>query len=139
MPKIVRAEFLHYRNPTKNSDKVFNIFLIENGVESFDCISEYGRRGNSPIRVVICANKLRTLAERDFARKLNAKRNHRQTPYDDNPDGSRDSQLAREFEEAPVLVRHNGIESPMKDTRQEVVERKPAGIINREQFDSLEI
>jgi hypothetical protein len=137
--KIVRAEFLHYRNPVKNSDKIFNIFLIVDGEDSFDCISEYGRRGSSLIRVTICSNRSRITAEREFNRKLTAKRNHRETSYDDNPAGSRDSQLVREFENAADPSRSKVTDFPGTESADTKIKPKPIGLLNQEQFDSLEL
>ncbi|MGD9630585.1 MAG: hypothetical protein AB7V18_15200 [Pyrinomonadaceae bacterium] len=139
--KIVRAEFLHYRNLAKNSDKIYNIFLIQNGEDDdFDCISEHGRRGSSLVRVIVSANTVRAKAERDLQRKLTAKRNHRVTPYETNPAGSRDSRLAREIE----FFTSTPSEVEMAESRDAKVgeprtRAKPAGMLNSGQFDSLEL
>lgn len=137
---IVRAEFLHYRNPAKNSDKIYNIFLIQNGEDDdFDCISEHGRRGNSLVRVIVSSHRIRTTAERDFQRKLTAKRNHRATPYETNPAGSRDSRLAREIEIFTSSPREVEIaESRDAKADEARIRAKPAGMLNSGQFDSLE-
>lgn len=42
--RIIDAEYLHYCNPSRNSDKVFNIFLVEEDDGGHSSISEYGRR-----------------------------------------------------------------------------------------------
>lgn len=138
--KIVRAEFLHYRNLAKNSDKIYNIFLIQNGEDDdFDCISEHGRRGSSLVRVIISANTFRTIAERNFQQKLTAKRNHRATPYETNPAGSRDSRIAREIEIFTSTPRKVEIlESRDANVDGPQTRARPAGMLNRGQFDSLE-
>ncbi len=139
--KIVRAEFLHYRNLAKNSDKIYNLFLIQNGEDDdFDCISEHGRRGSSLVRVIVSANTVRTIAERHFQQKLTAKRNHRATPYETNPAGSRDSRLAREIEIFTSRPREIEIAESRDAKDDEVrIRAKPAGMLNSGQFDSLEL
>lgn len=159
MPQIVRAEFLKYYNPSRNSDKVFNVFLIENEDGSFSCISEYGRRGNKLVRDPLCTRASREAAESKFRQKLLAKRNHRETPYSDDLFGRSISGIAEEFE-FKQTANNNGNPSninqllPVADTtrqKQNVIKfpekkidnkrQKPktSGIFNQEQFDSLEI
>ena len=69
MPRIVRAEFLSYYNSRRNSDKLFNVFVIEDDDGTFRAVSEYGRRGTNLVRDTLC-----TRATRDFA-KANCGRN----------------------------------------------------------------
>ena len=77
MPRIVRAEFLSYTNARRNSDKLFNVFVIEDDDGTHRCVSEYGRRGNNLVRDTLCTNAARQYAENKLRQKLNAKRNHR--------------------------------------------------------------
>ena len=98
MPQIVRAEYLKYYNPSRNSDKVFNVFLIEDEDGTFSCISEYGRRGNKLVRDPLCTKASREVAESKLRQKLLAKRNHRETPYSDDPFGRSISGIAEEYE-----------------------------------------
>ena len=140
--QIVEAEFLRYSNPTRNSDKVFNIFLVEEDDGSYSCISEYGRRGSSLVRVVICSNKSRPVAEIAFRKKLDAKRNHRETPYWDSPDGSGQSPYAKELSARPVPASTTptpAIAEPVQ-TQKQAVDRtmRVNGILNQGQIDSLE-
>lgn len=140
--RIVEAEYLHYSNPVRNSDKVFNIFLVEEGDGSYSCISEYGRRGSSLVRVVICSDKSRSGAERAFRKKLEAKRNHRETPYWESPDGSGQSPYAQEL--SARSVRASAISTPTiadpAQTQKQAVDRtvRASGILNQGQIDSLE-
>ena len=76
MPQIVRAEFLSYYNSRKNSDKVFNIFLVEDDDGSCRCVSEHGRRGSKLVRIALNSNATRATAESNLRQKLLAKRNH---------------------------------------------------------------
>jgi hypothetical protein len=141
--RIIDAEYLHHCNPAKNSDKVFNIFLVEEDDGRHSCISEHGRRGTSLVRVVVCSNKSLPVAERAFRQKLGAKRNHRETPYWDSPDGASQSPLASEYSSRknpmnrispPIVVDSLGEEKPAADRRS-----KMNGILNQAQIDSLEI
>lgn len=141
--RIIDAEYLHYRNPSRNSDKVFNIFLVEEDDGSYSCISEHGRRGTSLVRVVVCSNKSLPVAERAFRQKLEAKRNHRETPYWDSPEGADQSPFANEFSSrqnfpnrtsSPTVAGALEKEKPAADRRS-----KMNGILNQGQIDSLEI
>ena len=141
--RIIDAEYLHYCNPARNSDKVFNIFLVEEDDGSHSCISEHGRRGTSLVRVVVCSNKSLPIAERAFRQKLEAKRNHRETPYWNSPEGADQSPFARECRAAQNSANHTSQpivagalekEKPAADRRS-----KMNGILNQGQIDSLEI
>lgn len=163
MPRIVRAEFLSYYNARRNSDKLFNVFLIEDDDGTYRCVSEYGRRGNNLVRDTLCAKATRQFAESKLRQKLSAKRNHRDTPYTDEPFGSNYSQIAREYnysnqaalsgnaidssptgrqnemtETAPT-GKTNVVAFPVEKKENQRIEPKPAGIFNQGQFDSLEI
>jgi len=141
--RIVEAEFLHYSNPTRNSDKVFNIFLVEEDDGSYSCISEYGRRGSCLVRVVICSNKSRPVAEIAFRKKLDAKRNHRETPYRDSRSGVEQSPFAREVYSRSISANPNPTRKasdPAEIQKQAADGRARAnGILNQGQIDSLEI
>lgn len=141
--RIVEAEYLHYCNPARNSDKVFNIFLVEEDDETFSCISEHGRNGTSLIRVLICSNKSRSLAERAFNDKVEAKRNHRETPYRNSPIGHENSAFAREMfsrtfpkgqDLLAKVINTSEMWKQAADSRM-----KTSGILNQRQIDSLEI
>jgi len=159
MPRIVRAEFLSYYNARRNSDKLFNVFLIEDDDGTYRCVSEYGRRGNNLVRDTLCTRTTRSLAENYLRQKLSAKRNHRETPYTDEPFGYNYSPLAREYnftsaQSSFILPaetnqpaasgkssepKRNVIAFPAEKTAKTRQKPKPTGILNQEQFDSLEI
>lgn len=159
MPRIVRAEFLSYYNSAKNSDKVFNIFLIEDDNGGFACVSEYGRRGNRLIRDILCTNASREVAESKLRQKLIAKRNHRETPYTNDLFGQSISGIVEEYgfgsaenidadsieasqssqTEKPVRQKPNVIQFPNVKAEHKRQKPKQNGIFNRQQFDSLEI
>lgn len=141
--QIVEAEYLYYRNPARNSDKVFNIFLVEEDNGTYSCISEYGRRGACPVRVVVCSNRPHAVAETAFRNKLDTKRNHRETPYQYSPDGPDQSPFAREFAPRPSSINHistpKSVDPP--ETQKQAADRKMRnnGILNQGQIDSLEL
>lgn len=159
MPRIVRAEFLSYYNSARNSDKIFNVFLIEDDDGSYACVSEYGRRGTNLVRDTLCTRATRTSAESHLRQKLFAKRNHRETPYTDEPFGYNYSPIAREYgfnstqssfippaetnqttaSGKKLEPKRNVIAFPAEKTEKSRQKPKPSGILNQEQFDSLEI
>jgi len=159
MPRIVRAEFLSYYNSRRNSDKLFNVFLIEDDDGTFRNVSEHGRRGTRLVRDTLCAKSSRSLAESKLRQKLLAKRNHRETPYTDDSFGYNYSQIAREygFESAQkdnarsiraaqpsnttnsVQPKQNVVEFPVKPSEKTEDKPKQIGILNQEQMNSLEI
>jgi hypothetical protein len=161
MPRIIRAEFLSYYNARRNSDKLFNVFVIEDDDGTFRAVSEYGRRGNNLVRDTLCTRATRDFAESKLRQKLTAKRNHRETPYADEPFGYNYSGLAREYGYSTrtenAALNSNQTAQPTAMTKsapatkanviafpaatKETPRSKPklTGIINQEQFDSLEI
>lgn len=161
MPQIVRAEFLSYYNSRRNSDKVFNVFVIEDDDHTFRCVSEYGRRGNNLVRDTLCTKAMREFAESKLRQKLTVKRGHRETPYTDEPFGYNYSQIAREYDynsrtaqssdtnlnraveqsalETAPTTKAKVIAFPAEKKQNKRNEPKPSGIFNQGQFDSLEI
>lgn len=159
MPHIVRAEFLSYYNSVRNSDKVFNVFVIEDDDETFRCVTEYGRRGTNLVRDTLCTKASRAMAESRLRQKLNAKRNHRETPYTNDSFGYNYSPLAEEYgynrarsddsnssrtnqpaaAQKTVEPKQNVIAFPAAKKETPRQKPKPSGIINQGQFDSLEI
>lgn len=144
MPSIVRAEYLSYLNPARNSDKIYNLFLVAQDDGRFSCISEYGRRGNAPVVSTICVNRTRQYAEEKFRQKLASKRNHRETPYSRAPDGRRESRFLTEFELPPLrnaAADRPGVQESTIVAQPTVTpdQKKPRGLLNAGQFDSLEV
>lgn len=159
MPRIVRAEFLSYYNSRRNSDKLFNVFVIQDDDGAYACVSEYGRRGTNLVRDTLCSRTTRDFAESKLRQKLFAKRNHRETPYTDEPFGYNHSPLAGEYgftsaQSSFILPaetiqpaangknsepKRNVIRFPAEKTEKPRQKPKPSGILNQEQFDSLEI
>ncbi len=160
MLTIIRAEYLSYYNSARNSDKLFNIFLIQEDDGTFSCLTENGRRGSNLVRRTLCTKVRRESAESILRQKLDDKRYHRETPYTDEPFGANYSQIARQYgdNQAQSIVSNNSqpsrtntvrpIASPEKtniiafptETKDKPRQQpKQSGILNQEQFDSLEI
>ena len=162
MPRIIRAEFLSYYNPRRNSNKLFNVFVVEDDDGTFRCIAERGRRGTNLVRDVLCSRATRDIAMSKLRQKIFDKRNHRETPYTDETFGSNYSQIAREYgynnqtepsssatssntvrrnsiDENALTAKPNVIAFPIKKKEILRAEPKSAGIFNQGQFDSLEI
>ena len=161
MPRIVRAEFLSYYNSARNSDKLFNVFVLEDEDGNFSCIAERGRRGTRLVRDTLCTGEERYVAETEMRRKIFAKRNHRDTPYTNEPFGANYSQIVGEYgynnqttqtanenltvetrQSAPKntsAIKANVIAFPVEKKQKVKNKPQPSGILNQGQFDSLEI
>lgn len=151
MSTIIRAEYLSYYNSLRNSDKLFNIFLIRNDEGTYSCLTENGRRGSSLVCRTVCENVRRETAESKFWEKVREKRNHRDTPYINESFGSNYSQIVTQysFDSEPnnsiktnelktVESQTNVIAFPAQKGQSQSPKPKPGGILNSEQFDSLE-
>jgi hypothetical protein len=150
MPTIIRAEYLSFYNRVRNSDKLFNVFLILADDNTYSCLTENGRRGSSLVCRTVCENVQREMAETKFWEKLREKRNHRDTPYTNESSGSSYSQIASQYpfsqpnnsiktnELKPTEPKTNVIAFPIEKSQSQPPKTKPAGILNSEQFDSLE-
>lgn len=151
MPIIIRAEYLSYYNQARNSDKLFNIFLIQEDDGTFSCLTENGRRGSNLVRRTFCERVRRETAESRFWEKLREKRNHRDTPYTNESFGSNYSQIASQYpfnsqpnnslitnELKKVEPKTNVISFPVEKSQNQSKKSNVSGILNSEQFDSLE-
>lgn len=149
MPTIIRAEYLSYYNRLRNSDKLFNVFLIFADDGTYSCLTENGRRGSNLVRRTVCENVRRETAEQRFWEKVREKRNHGSTPYTDESFGYNYSQLASlySFDTQPDAVAHPQVKTVKSKENviafpvEKVQTKKPnlTGILNSDQFDSLEI
>lgn len=81
MPAILKKCFLFHYDPTINSDKVFNLFLIDNENGTYSAISEYGRSGTKLNVKPLIENCSLVLAQSRYSAKLNEKVYHKRTPY----------------------------------------------------------
>ena len=147
MPTIVRAEYLSYYNRLRNSNKLFNVFLILADDGSYSCVTENGRRGSNLVWRNVCENVRRETAEQKFWEKVRDKRNHAETPYTDESFGYIYSQLAAQYTfnsqsenvaaTPQVKTKENVIAFPVEKVQAK--KPKTGGILNSDQFDSLEI
>jgi len=150
MPTIVRAEYLGYYNRLRNSDKLFNVFLILADDGTYRCLTENGRRGSNLVRRVVCENVRREQAEQKFWEKVRDKRNHGSTPYTDESFGYSYSQIASQYSinsqtESATATNQVKVSQPKQNVIafpvEKIQNKKPNtnGILNSDQFDSLEI
>jgi hypothetical protein len=81
MPQIIKKCFLYHYDSSINSDKVFNLFLIENENGTYSAFQEYGRK-DTKLNVKILVERCSlSLAQKRFSEKRFEKINHRRTPY----------------------------------------------------------
>jgi len=151
MPTIIRSEYLSYYNSYRNSDKLFNVFLVRETDGTYSCLTENGRRGSNLVRRTVCENVRRETAETKFWEKVREKRNHRDTPYTNESFGSNYSQIASQdnfnldsnstnkiTEIKTAQAKPNVIVFPTERIEKHTNKPKTNGILNTEQFDSLE-
>lgn len=139
--RIVSAEYLQYRDRARNSDKIYNIFLVEETDGNFCCVSEYGRREAWPVTVLLCSNKSGPIAEQVFRKKVEAKRQHPTTPYWTSTDGPSQSPFAKAHASQPDGVSDIPNTKAVSSSAKQAVGNKPKTnrILNQAQIDSLEI
>jgi hypothetical protein len=81
MPQIIKKCFLYHIDSSINSDKVFNLFVIDNEDGTYTAISEHGR-SETKLNVKMFAERCSlSLAQNRFAEKRFEKIHHRRTPY----------------------------------------------------------
>ena len=107
------------------------------------------------MRRTLCSKARRETAESQLREKLNAKRYHRETPYTDEPFGFNYSQIASEYNfnsrassfilppetqqtGKTIEPKSNIINFPLEKAEKQVTKTKQNGILNSDQFDSLE-
>lgn len=110
MPVIVKKCFLFHYNPSINSDKVFNLFLIDNQNGTYSAFQEHGRSG-AKLRVLpLVENCSLSLAQSRYSAKLNEKIYHPKTPYTQTLNAST-SPTFKQFGAAEVIVTAKPIET----------------------------
>ena len=81
MPQIIKKCFLYHIDSSINSDKVFNLFLVDNEDGTYTTISEHGR-SETKLNVKPLAERCTlSLAQNRFAEKRFEKVHHKRTPY----------------------------------------------------------
>jgi hypothetical protein len=81
MPQIIKKCFLYHYDPSINSDKVFNLFLIDNEDGTYSALSEHGRSETRLIVKPLVERCSLSLAQSRYTEKRFEKINHRRTPY----------------------------------------------------------
>lgn len=81
MPEIIKKCFLYHYDSSINSDKVFNLFLIDNQDGTYTAISEHGRSETKLNVKPLVERCSLSLAQNRYAEKRFEKINHRRTPY----------------------------------------------------------
>lgn len=81
MPEIIKKCFLYHYDSSINSDKVFNLFLIDNEDGTYSTVSEHGRSETKLNVKPLVEHCSLSLAQSRYAAKRIEKINHRRTPY----------------------------------------------------------
>lgn len=163
MPVIYKKCFLFHYDPKINSDKVFNLFLIDNQNGTYSAISEYGRSGTKLNVKPLVENCSLSVAQNYYSAKLSEKTNHPKTPYTQTLNASTSptfQKLGMESSTSPKIIETAKVidfkpalagtkpappaaekESGKRATEIAMVERrsKQIGVLNLNQLDALEI
>lgn len=158
MPVIFKKCFLFHCDPAINSNKVFNVFLIDNQNGSYSAISEYGRSGTKLKVKPLAENCSLSVAQSRYSAKIDEKRYHKKTPYIQtlNTSGSPTFQKFGEVTTKPVesakIIDFKSAQESKKSILSEekesggqtVAERLPRrskqiGVLNLNQLDALEL
>lgn len=163
MPVILKKCFLFHYDPSINSDKVFNLFLIDNQNGTYSAISEFGRSGTKLNVKPLIENCSLPVAQGRYAAKLNEKIYHPRTPYTHTLNASTSPTFQRlgavpagqapakahkggkVFDFKPLstdidLTKQSENKSGGQDTDKEGVKQgKRIGVLNLDALDALEI
>ncbi len=81
MPQIIKKCFLYHYDSSINSDKVFNLFLIDNEDGTYSTLQEHGRKDTKLNVKMLVEGCSLSLVQSRYAEKRCEKINHRRTPY----------------------------------------------------------
>ncbi len=160
MPQIIKKCFLYHCDSSVNSDKVFNLFLIDNEDGSYSTISEYGRSETKLNVKPLVKDCSLSLAQSRYSAKRFEKVHHKKTPYIETFNCSYSPTVKKynsvtisentTFQSAKVLdfkpadtsqKSSSALEKESgEQTVRETVERrsKQIGVLNLNQLDALE-
>jgi hypothetical protein len=167
MPQILKKCFLYHYDPKINSDKVFNLFIVDHEDGSYSAISEHGR-SETKLRVLALAeNCSLAIAEQRYAAKRQEKIFHGKTPYLEtfNCDYSPTLEQMGAFKAIPVsaeqkpakildfnkpikpestspaapVEKTSGEQQPAENAAVRELRSKQIGILNLNQLDALEL
>jgi hypothetical protein len=157
MPVIFKKCFLFHYDPAINSDKVFNLFLIDNENGTYSAISEYGRSGTKLNVKPLVENCSLAVAQTRYSAKCSEKFNHPRTPYTQtlncpnsptfNKFGTatvavQDQQTAKIIEfKKPETEKLVSVTAEKESGRQKADEKrsKKIGVLTMNQLDALEL
>ena len=160
MPQIIKKCFLYHYDSSINSDKVFNLFLIDNQDGTYSAISEHGRSETKLNAKPLVERCSLSLAQSRYAEKRSEKINHRRTPYIEtfncsySPTVKKYSVVtisenvsykpAKVIDFKPAAPQETVSEPPKKESGEqnsEIAEEKRSkriGVLNLNQLDALE-
>ena len=150
MPVIYKKCFLFHYDPKINSDKVFNLFLVDNQNGSFSAISEYGRSGTKLNVKPLVENCSFSVAQNYYSAKLSEKTNHPKTPYTQTLNASTSptfkkfgadaTATSKQIKAAKIIdFKPAEKESGEQPTSEQNKKRpKKIGVLNLNQLDALE-
>ncbi len=164
MPVILKKCFLYYYDPKINSDKVFNLFLIDHEDGTYSTISEHGRSETQPRILPLVERGSLSIAEQRYSVKRQEKIFHRKTPYLEtfNCDYSPTLKQMGAFKAAPIPspqpakildfnkpAKSESVSSMLieKESGEKATEKaaaverrsKQIGVLNLNQLDALEL
>ncbi len=160
MPQIIKKCFLYHIDSSINSDKVFNLFLVDNEDGTYTTISEHGR-SETKLNVKPLAERCTlSLAQNRFAEKRFEKVHHKRTPYVETFSCSYSPTVkkygvvtvseniayspAKVIDFKPAAPKETVSETPKKESGEqnanESSDRRPKriGVLNLNQLDALE-
>ena len=159
MPVIYKKCFLFHYDPKINSDKVFNLFLVDNQNGTYSAISEYGRSGTKLNVKPLVENCSFSVAQNYYSAKLSEKTNHPKTPYTQTLNASTSPTFKKfgadataapkhievakiiDFKPAELVIKTSPAEkeSGGQNTGEQNKNRpKKIGVLNLNQLDALE-
>ncbi len=162
MPHIIKKCFLYHCDSSINSDKVFNLFLIDHDDGTYSAIGEYGRKDTKLNVKPLVERCSLSLAQSRYTEKRFEKINHRRTPYIQTFNCSYSPTVKKygvvtvsesiayqppakviEFKSAAIdkTTSLSSEEKSGEQTAQETRERptRPRGALNLNQLDALEL
>lgn len=160
MPQIIKKCFLYHYDPSINSDKVFNLFVIDNEDGTYTAISEHGRSETKLNVKPLVERCSLSLAQSRYSEKRSEKISHRRTPYVETFNCSYSPTFkkygvttvsenvsykpAKVIDFKPATPKDSVSEPPKKESGEQNVNEsddkrsKRIGVLNLNQLDALE-
>lgn len=161
MPQIIKKCFLYHYDPSINSDKVFNLFVIDNEDGTYSAFQEHGRSETKLNVKTLVEDCSLSLAQSRYSEKRSEKINHRRTPYIETFNCSYSPTVkkygaittsetlayqppAKVIDFKPAAPKETASEPPKKESGSQGVKEtndkksKRIGVLNLNQLDALE-